>query len=210
MYPAICRRVERTELLREAFLKTNRVAMLWSLPLGIGLALFARPLLEHALGEQWLPGLTLLQIFAVIAAVNQVGFNWDAFYRALGRTRPIAVANVAVMVAFLAAALPLMIAHGLTGLGIGMAVASAVHLAFRIRYLLALFPRLPIVRHVLGAFLPTVPAAGAVLGLRAAGGIGAIVEALVFVALAAIATWVLEGRLLRELAGYVRRSPASA
>ena len=30
----------------------------------------------------------------VTAAFNHIGFNWTAYFRALGRTRPIAIANV--------------------------------------------------------------------------------------------------------------------
>ena len=57
-------------------------------------------------------------MFALIAAADQLGFNWTAFYRALGRTRPIAVVNVTMAVVFavcMAAILPSRVApsgHG--------------------------------------------------------------------------------------------------
>ena len=35
----------------------------------------------------------LIQAFGLTAALNQIGFNWTAFFRALGDTRPIAVAG---------------------------------------------------------------------------------------------------------------------
>lgn len=212
LYPAICRRVEQLDVLRESFLKTNRLALLWGLPCGIGVALFARPLLEHVLGDRWLPALGLLQAFAVIAAVNQVGFNWTAFYRARGDTRPIATTNVVMLVVFLGVAIPLLVRDGLSGLAVGMAVTTAVGIALRLGYLRRLFPGLPLARHVARAAAPTLPAAAVVLGLRAMGGIGALPELVLFAAIVAGVTWALERQLFAELAGYLgsRRAATSA
>jgi O-antigen/teichoic acid export membrane protein len=124
LYPAICRIVDRRDALAEAFLKSNRLALIFGLPFGVGLALFAEALITDVLGERWLPALGLLQVFALIAAADQLGFNWSAFYRAVGRTRPMAIVNVTMAVVFCAVALPLLLSEGLRGLAIGMAVTT--------------------------------------------------------------------------------------
>ena len=41
MYPAICAVQDRLELLRESFVKSNRLALMWAMPFGVGIALFA-------------------------------------------------------------------------------------------------------------------------------------------------------------------------
>jgi len=41
LYPAVCAVADRTELLFETFVKSNRLALMWAMPFGLGLALFA-------------------------------------------------------------------------------------------------------------------------------------------------------------------------
>ena len=53
MYPALCRVKDRTDLLYEAFWKSNRIALLWAAPLGVATALFAGDFVHHVVGEKW-------------------------------------------------------------------------------------------------------------------------------------------------------------
>ena len=207
LYPAICRVVERPAALAEAFVKSNRLALSFGVPFGVGLALFAEPLIDDVLGDRWLPALGLVQTFGLIAAADQLCFNWTAFYRAVGRTRPIAVVNVVAAVVFVALAIPLLLAEGLDGLSVGLAVTTAVGLVLRAVFVRRLFPGIALGRLALRAALPTAVGAAAVL---AADG-PAVIELAVYLALVAVATWVLQGGLLREAAGYLaRRSSAQA
>jgi O-antigen/teichoic acid export membrane protein len=212
LYPAICAVRDRTELLFESFVKSNRLAMMWGMPFGVGLALFAPDLVRFGLGHKWQPAVRLIQIFGLIAASHQVGFNWTAFYRARGETRPIAVVNVIVMAVFVATVIPLTIADGLDGFGIAMAITAAGSLVARTHYLVQLFPGFGILRHALRAALPTVPAAAAVLGMRLlesgsrSRGI-ALAELAVYVIVTVLATIRFERSLLREVAAYVRPRP---
>ena len=87
IYPTICAVKDRADLLYEAFVKSNRLALMWGAPFGFGLALFAEDLVQFAIGERWRPGIGLMQAIGVAVAIHQIGFNWDAFYRALAPTR---------------------------------------------------------------------------------------------------------------------------
>ena len=102
----------------------------------------------------------LLQVYGVTAAVNHVGFNWTAYFRALGRTRPIATETVAAAAVFLAAGIPLLLAFGLPGFAAGIAAQAAAALVLRAYWLQQLFPGFDFLRHAARAFLPTVPAVG--------------------------------------------------
>jgi O-antigen/teichoic acid export membrane protein len=201
LYPAICAVRERTDALVEAFMKSNRLALSFGLPFGIGLALFAESLVEHVLGERWRPALGLIQVFAVIAAADQLAFNWSAFYRALGRTRPMAVVNVTMMVVFLGVALPLLIADGLDGLALGMAITTGVGLVLRALFVKRQFPHAPLLREAVRAAVPTAHGAAAVLYVAH--------NVVLYVAVVAVATWVLQGSLLREALGYLAKRGAA-
>ncbi len=94
------------------------------LPAGIGLVLFAPDLVEHALGQRWHVATFLIQAFGLGAALNQIGFNWTAFYRAIGNTRPIAVATIVMFVTILGIGIPMLLTRGVDGYGVAMGSRS--------------------------------------------------------------------------------------
>jgi O-antigen/teichoic acid export membrane protein len=213
LYPAVCRVRDRADLLFESFVKSNRLALLWAAPCGAAVALFARDFVDFVIGDHWTFAVLLIQLFGLTAVMNQIGFNWTAYYRALGRTRPIAVANTSLVVAVAAIALPLLAERGVDGFAVGMAAATAVFVAVRLVYIARLFPTLAIARHVARGLAPVLPAVAAVLAIRLAAGGGrtpgrALAELAVFVVLVPAATLVLERRLLSEALGYLR-SPSA-
>ena len=201
LYPAICAVRDRAGTLSEVFVKSNRLALSFGLPFGVGLALFAEGLIVDLLGERWRPALGLIQVFALIAAVDQLGFNWTAFYRALGRTRPIAVVNVTMAVVFVSVALPLLVSRGLEGLALGMAITTAAGLVLRLFFVQRLFPGAPLVREAARAAVPTALGAAAVVLV--------VEHVALYVALVAAATWLLQGPLVREALGYLGRRAAA-
>jgi O-antigen/teichoic acid export membrane protein len=215
IYPAICAVQGRLDLLRESFEKVNRVALMWAMPFGFGLALFAADLITFVIGEKWRAALVLLEITGVVAALAHIGFNWDDYFRARAKTVPIAVAAVASAMAFLAVGLPLLFVYGLTGLAIGFAAQAAVHLLFRGWYLSQMFEGFSFLRHAWRAILPTVPAVAVVLGMRqletgTRTAAMAISELAVYLAVTVLATWLFEGSLIREAMSYLSRRGTGA
>ncbi|MGI8512192.1 MAG: oligosaccharide flippase family protein [Solirubrobacteraceae bacterium] len=215
LYPAICAVRDRTDLLLESFVKSNRLALMWGLPFGVGLALFASDLVHLGLGEQWIPAIGLIQVFGLVAAANHIGFNWHAFYRARGETRPIAVVVTLSMFAFVVAVPPLIAADGLRGYGIGMMVMTATALAARAFYLARLFPGFVLARHAARAVLPTVPAVLVVLAVREIERVDrtipvALGELALYGAVTLAATLIFERTLLREVLGYLRGRGAAS
>ena len=208
LYPAICAAQNRLDLLRETFVKTNRLALMWAMPLGIGLTLFARDLVDFGLGHKWRPAIGLLEIIGGVAAVSHIAFNWDGYFRARANTRPIAVASLASTVTLLGVGIPLLFSHGLVGLGIGIAAGAAVHLLFRAWYVSRLFDGFRFLRHATRAILPAIPAVAVVLVIRSLETgqrtlSDAVGELVAFLIVTVLATWLLEGGLVREAVAYV-------
>jgi O-antigen/teichoic acid export membrane protein len=209
LYPAIVRVRDRTDVLFEAFSKSNRLALMCGVPFGVAVSLFADDLVEFGLGDEWDGAVGTLQVFGLLAAAHHVGFNWVAFFSARGETRPMAVTALVVLAAFLAVTVPLTFAYGLDGYAAGMAAVTAVSLAMRGWYLRRLFRGFRILRHALRAVAPTLPAAGAVLLTRVVVSADrtltmAIGELVLYLVVTLAATVVLERALLRELLGYLR------
>jgi O-antigen/teichoic acid export membrane protein len=216
LYPAVSAVRERIDLLHESFVKSNRLALMWAVPFGVALSLFCSDLVSFGIGEEWRPAVVVLQVFGVAAAVGHIGFNWDAYFRARGDTKPLAAASVVAAVVFLASVVPLLSAYGLDGFAAAIALQTVAHVACRAYYLGRLFKGFDFLAHALRSFAPTVPAAAAVLVARAVEGgqrslAMALAELLVYVMVTLGATLALERPLLREALGYLRaRPPASA
>jgi lipopolysaccharide exporter len=218
LYPAVCAVQDNLVLLRESFVKSNRLALMWAMPFGCGLALFAHDLIHFGLGDKWLPAVTLLQITGVVAALGHIAFNWDDYLRARSNTRPIAVTGIFAALAFVATGIPLILLLGLKGLAIGTGIQALVALGFRAYYMSNIFQGFVFVRHAMRAMLPTIPAVAAVLAMRPFEsrqrplGI-ALVEVAVYAVVTAVMTWAFERTLIREAIGYVvqfKRGPLAA
>jgi O-antigen/teichoic acid export membrane protein len=161
------------------------------------------------IGEKWAGAIPLLEVFGIVAALGHIGFNWNAYFRAIGDTKPMAVAAAAAAITFLAVGIPGLLLWDLRGLAAGVAAQLLAHLAVRAFYLSRLFEGFTFLPHAGRAILPSLPAAGAVLlarlvetgdrtALMAAG------ELVIYLAVTAVATLALEGKLLREAVGYLR------
>ena len=214
LYPAICAVKDRTALLHESLVKSNRLALMWAMPFGVALTLFSPDLVRFALGERWRLAVPVLQVYGVTAALNHIGFNWTAYFRARGVTRPIAVASLASTAVFLLAGIPLLLAFSLRGFAAGMALQALAHLAVRSWYLRRMFTGFRFLSHAARTLTPTVPAAALVLALRLLETGGrtlplALGELALYVAVTAALTWRTECGLLREAAGLVRPGAAA-
>ena len=209
IYPAVCRVADRREALVEVFLKSNRVALMWGIAFGTGLALFSGDLVEFVLGDKWNSAINLIAAFGVILGVGQIAVNWTIFMRALNRTRPLFVAALLDVAVFLAVLMPATITLGVTGYMIGFGAAMAVQIAARTYFMRTLFREFSLVRHAVRAIAPVLPPAAVVLAARlVAGGDRSLGRALAEFALYVVATvgltYAFERRLITELLGYLR------
>jgi O-antigen/teichoic acid export membrane protein len=210
LYPAVCAVADRTETLYEVFVKSNRVALIWGLPFGVALALFADDLVALLFGERWSSSAGLIAAIGITAGIGQVAFNWGLFVRARGDTRPLLVGAVTDLAVCLVVTIPAILVLGLTGWALGMAAQLAGQLVVRSVYMRRLFPGFNILAQFARAAAPVVPGVALVLlGRLAFGGdrpvTRAIAELAVYLVLTAALTLLLERRLIAEVVDYVRR-----
>jgi PST family polysaccharide transporter len=214
IYPAVCRVAGRTKVLHEAFVKSNRLILMWAIPFGVGLSLFAGDLVEFVLGERWAPAEDLLIGLGLTAAFGQIAYNWSIFMRAVNNTKPMMYASLISLASFFVVMVPALVWFDLIGYVIGFAAVTVIQLAVRGWYMSRLFPGFGIMRHLFRAIAPTAPAAGLVLLVRFVGPGDrtlpqAAGELALYIAATIAFTLLFERALLREIAGYVRsRTPA--
>src|SRR3954468_20436349 len=210
IYPAICAVRDRLPTLEELFVKSNRLTMMWALPFCAGFVLFAPDLVHLILGDKWVPAIVLLQGLAAAAAIEQVGYNWFSFYRAVGQSRPQAVESVVMVAAFLGLAIPGLIAWGSAGFVWGRIAGALTMLVVRRLYIRRLLPNVRLLTLALRGLAPVAAGAVAAYGARLVlwGGertaLQAVAEVVLFVGVTAAVTWLVERRLLREVAREAR------
>lgn len=215
LYPAICAVRDRADLLLESFVKSNRLALLWGMPFGLGIALFSSDIVRYVIGTKWHFAIPVLVAFGIVAAIDQIAFNWTAFLRALNMTGPMARLGAAQVVVFLVVTVPLFAVFGLRGFAAGWIVLGVATVLLRAHYLRAIFPGFRFARHAARAIAPNLPAVAVVLAMRAAhlGAAGTTAAALqfgIYLVVTVLASVVCERALLREVLGYLRPRVRSA
>jgi O-antigen/teichoic acid export membrane protein len=217
LYPVVCAVAGSRDKLFEAFVKSNRLALVWAMPFGVGLALFSGDLVHYAFGPRWDPAIGLIGAMGLIAATSQIAYNYSIFFRAVNDTRPLFRLAVLSAASFAVIAVPLILTLGLTGYALGWGAMTLVQLAGRGWYLSRLFAGFRMARHLVRAIAPSVPAAAAVLAVRLTDPVartGAVVvgELALYVLVTIAATAVFERPLMREVGGYLRQRwrPATA
>jgi O-antigen/teichoic acid export membrane protein len=216
IYPAICAVRDRVEVLEELFVKSNRLAMIWALPFCAAFMLFAPDLVHFVLGDEWEPAVVLLQGLAAAAAIQQVGWNWFSFYRAVGNPRPQAVESVVMVAGFAALAIPGLVIWGAAGFVWGRIAGSVAMLIVRRAYVRRLLPRVELATLALRGFAPVAAGAVAVGALRLAQWGGEreawqpVAEIALFALVTALVTWRAERPLLGEAARLGEPRPVAA
>jgi O-antigen/teichoic acid export membrane protein len=215
IYPAVVRVVDRVDAMAEAFVKSNRIALMWAMPFAVGLALFSGDFVDYVIGERWRPAVGLLSAVALTVGFAQVGFNWGVFMRAVSNTRPLFVAAALDLGVFFVVSVPALLAFGLAGYAAGLAATTLVQLLVRGWYMARMFPGFNVWRQLVRGVLPVIPAAVLVLAARqvapdAASAGRAAAELAAYVLVTIAATCVIERRLIAEAIGYLRRSKQPA
>lgn len=209
IYPAICAVAHRADLLAETFVKSNRIALMWSLPFSVGLALYASDLVHFILGEKWRAAVPLLIAISLTVGFTQIAFNWAMFMRATNRTRPILTLSLLELGSFAVITLPAIAIFGLAGYVGGGAVVAVIQLIARGVVLRPMFHGYRIGRQLVRSMLPPLPAAALVLASRFIPGertfLRALAEFMLYSVAVVVLTGVIERGLLAEVRGYLRR-----
>jgi PST family polysaccharide transporter len=217
VYPAIVRVRDRPAVVEEAFVKSNRLALMWAFPFGAGLLLFGADLVHFVLGDEWHGAIVLIGGLAVAMALQQLGYNWFSFYRARGESWPQAVEACVLAGVFAVLAIPGALVWGSWGFIAGRLACTVAVLAVRRVYIRRLLPGMRLAVLAWRGAAPVLIATVPVLVMRFAlwGGDRpagqAVAELALWLVVLALATRRLERGLLAELTGYLRaRSAAPA
>jgi PST family polysaccharide transporter len=85
LFPAFSSIQDQRDKLVKSVLSTIRYLELVITPLALGLAVAADPIIRVVFGEQWLDAIPIMQVLAVYALIQSIGFNFGDVYKAIGK-----------------------------------------------------------------------------------------------------------------------------
>ncbi|MGI8608646.1 MAG: oligosaccharide flippase family protein [Candidatus Dormibacteria bacterium] len=208
LFPVICRLTDPDHL-RRAFNVSARMLLLWAVPTGLGLAVFATDLVHIVLGPRWEQIIPLVRVEGVVEVFNSIATMWALFYAAAGNTRPSLWLSLQVNLLLLASIGIAGFLFGIVGVAGVVGLASLFSLYQRRRLVQRLFPGLPVVRPALPLLLSGLLASAiavALTGLVGTQGWPSLALRLAaFAAVFCAGAWLVERRLILEGISLMRR-----
>lgn len=147
VFPGFAKLAGDPERLKRAYQRAQSVLMLVALPIGVGLAVAAEPLVMLALGEQWLPSVVVIQFLASIFAVQTIASMVQPLSLGMGRSKILfnrSLVNLCIRVPLTLIGL---LTGGFIGLLIGRSAAALIGIAINL-YLVQKILNLSVVQQV--------------------------------------------------------------
>lgn len=210
LYPVVCAVKDRFDLMQEAFLKSNKLGLLWATPVGLAIVLFTPDLIHFAIGSRWESAIPVIQAYGAVAVINQVAVNWTVFFRAMANTKPIAVGGAVMAFGAAFIATPMLLAEGLVGFAFGYGIAVCIYMVVRFMYLSRMFSLPLMILNAVRGLLPGLTAFLVTGGVRLLIDTGERTESMalrelgLFLLVSAVMTFMLERSLMSELTAYLR------
>lgn len=126
-------KLQTPELIRESYLRLLGMITLLILPVGIGIAAVAEPLVTAMLGDKWLTGIPLIAILGVSGAINATQTNNASVWLALGRPHEVAIVQACYLAILFPALYFFLTKFGMIGVGYAYLLAQSVDVVLEMR-----------------------------------------------------------------------------
>lgn len=94
LFPAFAKLQNEPDRLRDAFLRSQRLLAMIAVPVGVGFALVAEPVVAFVLGPQWAAAGLVIQVLSAIFAIQVLASPFLPMAMGLGQTRLIFVRDI--------------------------------------------------------------------------------------------------------------------
>lgn len=124
LFPVFSRVQSDEDLLREAFMKSFRLAAFVAFPMAAGIAVVTPSFVEGFLGEEWTPMIVPMQILTVYGLLRALGKTWGSVWKAIGRPDFHTKLSVLRVVCLAIIIYPLTARFGITGTALAVTSIS--------------------------------------------------------------------------------------
>jgi len=95
LFPAFSKVQDSTDKLEYAFSMSNKYLAIISVPIGMGMCVFAPQIIHYLYTDKWVPAIPVLRVFAIAFMFRvATGYNWTLLPISRGRTKVIMYANL--------------------------------------------------------------------------------------------------------------------
>jgi O-antigen/teichoic acid export membrane protein len=123
-------KMHETSVMATLYIKLLGIIALLILPMGVGIAAVAEPLVQFALGPQWEGAIPLIQLLAIYGAISATQANNGIVWIALGRPRDVTITLSLFLILFAPLLYFLLLHYDVRGAGYAYLVAYVLHLPF--------------------------------------------------------------------------------
>lgn len=127
-FPGFAKMAE-PQLIRASYFRLLGMIALLILPVGIGIACVAEPLVQAMLGNKWQQAAPLIAILAVSGAITATQTNNSSVWLALGRPHEVAIVQACYLLILFPALYFFLRRHGIVGAGYAYLTAQLVDVA---------------------------------------------------------------------------------
>jgi PST family polysaccharide transporter len=132
LFPGLARLAFEPDRLRSAYLSAQALMTAIALPIGVGFALCAEPLVRLALGATWAPVIPVIQGLSAIFALQTLSGGTQALMMALGQTRKLFFRDLMSFVIRIPLIVLGMVVAGLQGVIIARMVTGLIAIAINL------------------------------------------------------------------------------
>lgn len=147
LFPGLVRVMHDRERIQAAYLAAQALLVAIILPVGLGMALCARPAVELAMGAKWLPAVPVIQGLSIIMALQALGMLAKPLAMAKGLTRGLFNRNLTSFLIGIPLSICGLLLAGLNGVVIARVVAGLISMALNLELVRQLIG-LPLLRQI--------------------------------------------------------------
>jgi O-antigen/teichoic acid export membrane protein len=133
LFPGLRKLVDDPVRLRHGYKLAQSFITALALPIGIGFALIAHPVVLVAMGEKWLPAVQVIQVLACIFALETIGTAVQPLAMAKGQTKMLFHRDVWILLVRVPIIVAGMYLGGLIGIVYARAIAGIIGIAINMR-----------------------------------------------------------------------------
>jgi O-antigen/teichoic acid export membrane protein len=130
-----------SERLKNAFLKSLAIVCIIVVPISLILFFFPREIIYFVLGPQWLSGVPVLQILAILGMARAIMSTAISPLYALEKQKVVTITSSISLVGLAVTIVPLISLYGLIGAGISAIIGTLLSLPVVVYYLIQLFKK---------------------------------------------------------------------
>lgn len=134
LFPGFAQMVDEPSRLRHAFRSAQTLLTAIALPLGVGLALIAEPLVMLALGEKWMAAVPVIQIMSGVFGLQTICSPVQALAMAQGRTKSLFQRDLLIFLIRVPFILLGMFSFGLIGVVWGRVIANVIGITLNMAF----------------------------------------------------------------------------